>query len=132
MVQIVGKNLFEVAWFYHSSFETVEEFEGSHVFIRQSISFIPAPVDDLLKKHEIESSSFIVLTVVANQLLFLLPLGDSVESKVMNYALEIVSRDVGVTMGKKLEGIAQITQHVWRQLLSAFLSLLGEARRVGT
>ena len=106
MVQIVGKNLFEVAWFYHSSFETVEEFEGSHVFTLLTISFIPAPVDDLLEEHEVESSSFVVLTVVANQLLFLLPLGDSVESKVMNYALEIVSRDVDVTMGEKIERIA--------------------------
>ena len=112
MIQIVSEDLLEVIWLDKNAFVTVEHFESGQKFTVCAAALVPAEIDNFFEVVSGEASASVVVAVPPLQLLFFLPLADTIEAKVVYNALEITPADKFITASEILKRVRQVTLHV--------------------
>ena len=112
MIQIVSEDLLEVIWLDKNAFVTVEHFESGQKFTVCAAALVPAEIDNFFEVVSREAGASVVVAVPPLQLLFFLPLTDTIEAKVVYNALEITPADKFITASEILKRVRQVALHV--------------------
>ena len=118
VVQIISKDLLEVIRLDEDSFVAVEHLERGQELVLRTAALVPSKVDDFLEIIPCKARALVVLIVVTGKLLLLLPLADSIETEIVDNALEVAPADEFVAASEVLERVGEVTLHVGWQLVS--------------
>ena len=118
VVKIVCKDLLEVIGLDEDSFVAIEHLECGQELVLCTTALVPSKVDNFLEIIPCKACALVVLIVVTGKLLLLLSLTDSIETEIVDNALEVAPADEFVAAGEVLKRVGEITLHVGWQLVS--------------